>query len=115
MAVNSCHRTLCNKNITGRFLIDVTESAKQEGTRRGKSLAAAGRREVATGVVWACTASRCAVVYIEGGRGGSSARDGRLANVQQHKEDGREAAGRAAVAWVCAKLVGCVSALAAGG
>jgi hypothetical protein len=41
----------------GAFWSDVTVNTKQEGTRRGKSLVAAGRREVATGVVWACTAS----------------------------------------------------------
>jgi hypothetical protein len=60
MAANGCHRVLrcgCNKNIAGRFLVgcDRMINTKQEGTRRGKSLVAAGRREVATGVVWACT------------------------------------------------------------
>jgi hypothetical protein len=70
---------------------------------------------VATAAVWACAASWHAAAYRKGGRGGSRARDGRLANMQQCKEGGREAAGRVAVAWVYAKLAGCASTLAAGG
>ena len=55
------------------------------------------------------------MVYKEGGRGGSRARNGRLANMQYYKEGGREAAGRVTVVWVCAKLVCYTSTLVAGG
>jgi hypothetical protein len=43
----------------GRFLVgcDRKHYHKQKGTRRGKSLVATGRHEIATGVVWACTAN----------------------------------------------------------
>jgi hypothetical protein len=39
------------------YSIVYTTLGNKKGTRRGKSLVAAGHREVATGVVWACTAS----------------------------------------------------------
>jgi hypothetical protein len=78
---------------TAAFLSDVTVNTVLNNERElggaSKSLVqvAAGRRKVATGVVWAC----CAVSY--------SAVTHTL-HAAAHKEGGREAAGRATVAWL---------------